>query len=130
MWTSGALRITMNEQPNNTPDDDFDEEILRSLVRSGAAFPTTPEEVRAAKKRLAGTGCDLPEHLKDASKACQALLGDNSKSPDNVVQMPLNEFAEAKAELMRAARNGKEVLSAEVEKKMRANRTRSKATNG
>jgi hypothetical protein len=119
----------MNEQPNNPSDDAFDEEIVQFLLRIGAAFPVTPAEVRKAKERLARNGHELPERLRDASKVCRALLNGSLKAQDNVVRMPLNEFAEAKEELLRAARNGKLMLSPGVEDRMRANRERASRSN-
>lgn len=120
----------MNQQPNNPIDDDFDKEIMQSLLRKGAAFPTTPAQVSAAKNRLARAGANLPERLNNASKICPALLAGEVRGPDNVIWMPLNPFAEAKEELMRAARNGKESISAKIEDKMRENRTKARASNG
>jgi hypothetical protein len=120
----------MNELPINPGDDDFEDDIVRALLRNGAAFPTTSEEVREAKKRLVQSKHQLPSHLRDSAEVCKRLLQGDTKTADNVVQMPLNEFAEAKEELMRAARNGKEALSARVEDKMRANRTKAKVSNG
>ena len=78
---------------------------------------------------MARNGHALPERLKDASKVCRALLNGTLKAPNNVVQMPLNEFAEAKEELLRAARNGVAMLSAGVEDRMRANRAKTKRSN-
>ena len=120
----------MKELPKSPSDDGFDEEIIRALVRGGGAFPTSPEQVKAAKQRLIGSAHTLPERLKNAASRCAALLKGEVKAPDNVVQMPLNQFAEAKEELMRAARNGKEQLSSKVEDRMRANRAKARATNG
>lgn len=119
----------MNELPINPSEDDFDEEIIRALLRTGAAFPTTPEEVKEAKKHMAEHECELPKHLRDAATVCAGLLRGDVKAADNVVQMPLNKFAEAKEELMRAARNGREMLSTNVEDKMRANRAKAKASH-
>lgn len=120
----------MNQDRTNPGADDFDEEVYRSMLRSGAAFPTTPEEVRIAKARLVQNRHVLPAHLRDAAKVCESLLSDVDTTSDNLVQMPLNEFAEVKEELARAARNGKETLSSRVEERMRSNRAKSKASNG
>ena len=102
----------MKEERTTAGDDDFDEKLFQSMLRNGAAFPTTPEEVR------------------DASIVCKKILSGEDRASDNVVPMPPNEFAEVKQELARAARNGKEALSSKVEERMRMNRARAKCSNG
>jgi hypothetical protein len=120
----------MKEERTTAGDDDFDEKLFQSMLRNGAAFPTTPEEVRDAKARLLPNRHPLPERLRDASIVCKKILSGEDRASDNVVPMPPNEFAEVKQELARAARNGKEALSSKVEERMRMNRARAKCSNG
>lgn len=120
----------MNEERTTAGDDQFDEKIFRSMLRNGAAFPTTPDEVREAKTRARSKRQPLPERLRDAREVCAKILSGENHAVDNIVPMPPNEFAEVKHELARAARNGKEALSAKIEERMRLNRSRTKIPNG
>jgi len=117
--------------PARTPasDDKLDEQIIESMLRNGAAFPMTKEEVKAAKPRLLrSVGC-LPKHMSDATEVCRRILQSETARTDNVVPLPPNEFAAVKCELARAARNGKAAISATVEERMRANRAKAKRSN-
>jgi len=59
-------------------------------------------------------------YLQSADGAISRAHGNTEELfPDNIISMPINQFAEIKEELKRAARNG-ENISVTVEAKMRA----------
>ncbi len=119
----------MNRELTQPEPDYLDKEIYRSMLLSGAAFPVTPDEVRAAKARIKRKGSNIPVHLSNPKVACAELLRERACT-DNVVRMPPNAFSEVKEELKRAARNGKSALSPLIEEKMRANRNGSRLSHG
>jgi hypothetical protein len=119
----------MNPEPDRSTEEELEYEVYVALLHSGARFPETPEEVRAIQERHDAQRTAIPPQLRDAASVW-AERTVNSRPESNVLPMPSNQFAEAKEELTRAARNGQSSLSTSVEEKMRLNRQRAKAGNG